>query len=71
MKENTVYALKLIGCILLGFTLAFIAMAPRLWVARESLREVQAKKRIFDQIKEEDEKFRKELRESLRSDKVK
>jgi hypothetical protein len=71
MKENTVYALKLIGCILLGFTLAFVAMAPRIWAARESLNEIRAKREIFEQIKKEDEKFRKELRESFRSDKVK
>ena len=71
MKANIVYTLQLTGCILLGVTLAFVAMAPRIWAARESLKEIRAKKEIFDQIKKEDEKFRKELSELFRSDKVK
>jgi hypothetical protein len=51
--------------------MACVTTGPRLWAARESLKEVQAKREIFEQIKKDDEKFRKELSELFRSGKVK
>ena len=67
MKENAVFALKLLGMMALGALMAFVAMAPRIWACRESLKEMRAKKELFDQLREDDKKFREELNKSLRS----